>query len=93
MYERGTVYAEWGNPTGNEESFTADYENGCHIDIRARQLLPGEVVLLICVYAADGKMISEDTTLLVGEAWNPGDALKWGTDKAERIAGGAAGRG
>jgi hypothetical protein len=93
MFERGNIFTEWGNPSNSEETFMADYENGCHIDIRARQQEPGKVALLVCVYGSDGKMISEETRLLEGEAWTPGDALKWGTDKAERIAGGASGRG
>jgi hypothetical protein len=40
MFERASIFGGWGNPMSDEESFTADYQNGCHIDIRARQLAP-----------------------------------------------------
>ena len=40
MFERASIFGRWGNPMSDEESFTADYQNGCHIDIRARQLAP-----------------------------------------------------
>ena len=92
MFIRGKTYEAWAAKALDEECFTQEVENGCHIEVRAREREDGDIEVLLCVYTATGQCVVERTKQLPGAEWTVRDALKRGIDQAERIAGGESGR-
>jgi hypothetical protein len=92
MFIRGDIYKAWAAKALDEECFTQEVENGCHIEVRAREREDADIEVLLCVYDAKGQCVVERTKQLPGREWTVPDALKRGIDQAERIAGGESGR-
>ncbi|AGE25884.1 MULTISPECIES: hypothetical protein [Pseudomonas] len=92
MFIRGTTYKAWAEKALEEECFTQEVENGCHIEVRARERKDDDIEVLVCVYTATGDCVGERVSQLPGAQWTVHDALKRGIDQAERIAGGESGR-
>jgi hypothetical protein len=92
MFIRGETYKTWALKTEHDECYTQVVENGCHIEVRAREAAGGDVDVLVAVYATDGQLVIERIKTLPGKEWTVQDALKRGIDQAERIAGGESGR-
>lgn len=92
MFIRGNTYKAWGQKALEEECFTQEVENGCHIEVRAREREDADIEVLVSVYTATGQCVVERTSQLPGAEWTVHDALKRGIDQAERIAGGESGR-
>ena len=91
MFKRGNVYNSWGQLAGGDESYSEAAENGCQIEVRARE--SGDTIqVLVCVYAADGEKVYEHINSLPGTQWTVEHGLERGRDQAERIAGGESGR-
>ncbi|MDB6052021.1 MAG: hypothetical protein JWR17_4767 [Pseudomonas sp.] len=92
MQVRGKVFNDWMAAAAPEETYSQSLENGCCIDVRAREVPSGDIQLLVCVYAKDGTACYEHVSALDGNQWTVQDALSKGEDQAERIAGGEGGR-
>jgi hypothetical protein len=92
MFIRGNAYKTWAQNTTADECYTLVVENGCHIEVRARETTSGDIEMLVCVYGTDGEMVTERIKTLPGREWTVQDALKRGIDQAERLAGGESGR-
>jgi hypothetical protein len=92
MFERGEIYAKWKALDKEEQCHTTEVENGCHIEVRAREAEDGDIEMFISVYTATGERAYERIRKLPGIEWTVDDALKRGIDQAERIAGGESGR-
>jgi hypothetical protein len=92
MQVRGKIYEDWAATEADEEVHGEGLENGCFIDVRARETPLGSVQVLVCVYASDGSAVYEHVSTLETKEWTIHDALQRGVDQAERIAGGEAGR-
>ncbi|WP_300633409.1 hypothetical protein [Pseudomonas sp.] len=92
MFIRGKTYEAWAAKALDEECFTQEVENGCHIEVRAREREDADIEVLVCVYTATGQCVVERTHQLPGAQWTVQDALKRGIDQAERVAGGESGR-
>lgn len=92
MFIRGETYKTWAAQDRAETCFTQEVENGCHIDVRAREAQTGDIEVFISVYTATGEAVQERIKRLPGSEWAIDDALKRGIDQAERIAGGESGR-
>lgn len=92
MFIRGNTYKTWAEKALEEECFTQEVENGCHIEVRAREREDADIEVLVSVYTATGQCVVERTQQLPGAQWSVHDALKRGIDQAERIAGGESGR-
>ncbi|QXH64849.1 hypothetical protein [Pseudomonas asgharzadehiana] len=92
MFIRGNAYNAWIEKQLKEECFTQEVENGCHIEVRARERTDADIEVLVCVYTATGQCVAERSQQLPGAEWTVRDALKRGIDQAERIAGGESGR-
>lgn len=91
MFKRGTVYNSWTPSAASDECYSEAAENGCQLEVRARQ--NGDVIeVLVCVYAADGEKVHEHIDRLPGAQWTLEHGLERGRDQAERIAGGESGR-
>lgn len=91
MFDRGNVYNSWTQAQMADECYSEAAENGCQIEVRAREN-GSEVQVLVCVYAADGERVVERMETLAQAEWTVEDALQRGRDQAERIAGGESGR-
>jgi predicted exporter len=91
MFNRGDAYNNWTRSQTAEECYSEAAENGCQIEVRAREGASG-VEVLVCVYAADGERVVERMETLSQDEWTVEDALQRGRDQAERIAGGESGR-
>ncbi|WP_221775391.1 MULTISPECIES: hypothetical protein [unclassified Pseudomonas] len=89
---RGKVYAAWKTQSLPEASHERMLDNGCQMDVRARELPGGDVELLVCVYTAQGQCVAERSSRLPGSEWCLEHALRRGVDQAQRIAGGESGR-
>ena len=92
MFIRGDTYKRWAQTTAVDESYNQVVENGCHIEVRSREMTSGDVEVLVCVYGTDGQLVTERIKIFPGNEWTVQDALKRGIDQAERIAGGESGR-
>ncbi len=92
MFIRGDVYKKWAEPERDDRCYTLVVENGCHVEVRAREAGPDRIEMLVAVYAADGHPVVERIQTLPGREWTVEDALKKGIDQAERFAGGESGR-
>lgn len=92
MFIRGAAFKKWTERALREERYTQVVENGCHVEVRAREAESGDVEILIAVYAADGHPVVERIQTVPGQEWAVQDALKKGIDQAERVAGGESGR-
>jgi len=92
MFIRGETYKKWSAKERPDECFTQEVENGCHIEVRAREEESGDVEVFLSVYAPNGQAVVEKIKTLPGAEWTVHDALKRGIDQAERIAGGESGR-
>jgi porphobilinogen deaminase len=92
MQVRGKVFNDWVDASGTEEAYSHVLENGCYIDVHARELPSGDIQLLVCVYASDGTAVYEHVSKLDAKEWSVEHALDKGLDQAERIAGGEGGR-
>ncbi|OBZ20180.1 hypothetical protein BS643_22665 [Pseudomonas protegens] len=90
--KRGNVYTAWKAQALPEVSHERILDNGCGVDVRARETPAGDVDLLICVYTAQGQCVAERLTHLPGAEWCLEHALRRGVDQALRIAGGESGR-
>jgi hypothetical protein len=91
MFNRGNVYENWSRVQAADESYNEAAENGCQLEVRARE--QGDIIdVLVCVYAADGERVMERIEHLPLAEWTVEDALQRGRDQAERIAGGEGGR-
>ncbi|QXI19926.1 hypothetical protein HU739_003345 [Pseudomonas hamedanensis] len=92
MFIRGETYRKWKATEKDEKCHTQEVENGCHIEVRTREADDGDIEMFISVYTATGECAHERIKKLPGIEWTVEDALKRGTDQAERIAGGESGR-
>jgi hypothetical protein len=92
MFKRGETYNKWKATEKAEKCHTEEVENGCHIEVRAREADDGDVEMFISVYTSTGECAYERIRKLPGVEWEVEDALKRGIDQAERIAGGESGR-
>ncbi|OQR36603.1 hypothetical protein BWR59_02700 [Pseudomonas sp. Bc-h] len=92
MFNYGDTYKKWAAQGGQDECYTQVVENGCHVEVRARENKQGDIEMLVSVYGTDGNPVIERLQRLPGAEWTVQDALKRGVDQAERIAGGESGR-
>ena len=92
MFKRGETYNKWKAMEKAEKCHTEEVENGCHIEVRAREADDGDVEMFISVYTATGECAYERIRKLPGVEWEVEDAHKRGIDQAERIARGQSGR-
>jgi hypothetical protein len=92
MFSRGNTYTKWADKGVKDECYTEVAENGCHMEVRAREADHGDIEVLVSVYGPDGQPVVERIQTLPGKEWTVEDALKRGIDQAERIAGGESGR-
>nr|WP_314576672.1 hypothetical protein [uncultured Pseudomonas sp.] len=92
MFNHGDTYKKWAAQGGQDECYTQVVENGCHVEVRARENKQGDIEMLVCVYGTDGTAVMERVQTLPGAEWTVQDAMKRGVDQAERIAGGESGR-
>lgn len=92
MFIRGDIYKAWATQARAEQCFTQKVENGCHIEVRARERADADIEVLVSVYTATGHCVVERTQRLPGAEWTVRDALKRSIDQAERVAGGESGR-
>ncbi|MFP3678558.1 MULTISPECIES: hypothetical protein [Pseudomonas] len=92
MFIRGETFKHWVEQGRTDECYTQKVENGCHVEVRAREQPDGDIEIFVSVYTATGQAVAERVKTLPGNEWNVEDALKRGIDQAERIAGGEAGR-
>jgi hypothetical protein len=92
MFIRGDTYKKWTAHEAKDECYTQVVENGCHVEVRARETKQGDIERFLSVYGTDGTPVIERIQTLPGAEWTVQDALKRGVDQAERIAGGESGR-
>jgi len=92
MFIRGDTYKKWTAHEAKDECYTQVVENGCHVEVRARETKQGDIEMFLSVYGTDGIPVIERIQTLPGAEWTVQDALKRGVDQAERIAGGESGR-
>jgi hypothetical protein len=92
MFNHGATYKRWAEKNMEDECYTQIVENGCHVEVRARETEQGDIEILIGVYGTDGEPVAERIQTASGREWTIEDALKRGVDQAERIAGGESGR-
>ena len=92
MFIRGETYKNWKARELEEECYTQEVENGCHIEVRAREADDGDIEVFTSVYTATGERVEERIKKLPGEEWSVHDALMRAVDNAERVAGGESGR-
>ncbi|WP_109514828.1 hypothetical protein [Pseudomonas ovata] len=92
MFVRGRAYNTWIEQDQADECFEQEAENGCHIEVRAREVEGGDIQVFLGVYGDGGQPVVERIMTLPGSEWDVECALKRGIDQAERIAGGESGR-
>lgn len=92
MFIRGAAFKKWTERGAADECYTQVVENGCHVEVRAREAESDDIEILVAVYAADGQPVVERIQTVPGREWTVEDALKKGIDQAERVAGGESGR-
>ncbi|MED7666242.1 hypothetical protein GXB78_03330 [Pseudomonas moraviensis subsp. stanleyae] len=92
MFMRGETYKKWKAMEKADICQMKEAENGCHIEVCARENDDRDVEVFISVYTATGECAYERIRKWPGAEWEVEDALKRGIDQAERIAGGESGR-